>query len=357
MSVDHPADDLQRIPPRRWLLWWSLSALWWLAQGVTSATITRGMSGVSWERALIANLTSAALWVPVTVLALWMAERATIDRHQWKRTLPLTLGAAFGVVVIRAAVVVATNDWVGWYRELPSLPVVLFTSLSNNFFLFVLLVGVGHAIAYARRVSERDRQLARAELQHLKAQLHPHFLFNALNAISATVRSDPELATRMLSQLSVVLRHAIRRVGAQEVPLEEELQLLTAYVEIEQLRFEDKLRVQWHIDPDARQAMVPHLLLQPLVENAIRHGIAPSATPGTVEIGIHRRGATLHLSVSDTGVGWTNGGTAGEGIGLSNTRSRLRQLYGSAQSLQVRAVQPRGIEVDVSIPFREARSA
>jgi two-component system LytT family sensor kinase len=343
-----------QIPTRRWVMWWSLSSLWWLLQGVTNATTYRGMAGVTWERALNVNIASALLWIPFTVLALWMAERWPLERETWKRRLIGVVLAALAVVVLRGLLVVWLNFAIAWYTTLPSWGSLFITSFANNFFTFGLLVAVGHAVLYARRISERDQQLARAELQHLKAQLHPHFLFNALNAISSTIRTDPELATRMISQLSVVLRHAIQRVSAQEVPLEEELQLLTAYVEIEQLRFEDRLLVQWQISPGTTRAMVPHLLLQPLVENAIRHGIAPSAAGGTVEIGVERREGMLHLSVRDNGVGWRGAGAPSQGIGLSNTRERLRQLYGASQSLQVQSTAPHGLRVDIVLPFREA---
>jgi len=345
------------IPARRWVMWWSLSSIWWLLQGITNATTYRGMAGVSWDRALSVNVASAVLWIPFTVLALWLAERWPVERGNWQRRLLGVVCVSLGVVLLRGLLVVWLNFAIEWYTTLPSWSSLFITSFANNFFTFGLLVAVGHAILYARRISERDQQLARAELQHLKAQLHPHFLFNALNAISSTVRTDPELATRMISQLSVVLRHAIQRVSAQEVPLEEELQLLTAYVEIEQLRFEDRLSVQWQIAPGTTRAIVPHLLLQPLVENAIRHGIAPSAAGGTVEIGVERRAGMLHLFVRDNGVGWRGEGAPSQGIGLTNTRERLRQLYGAAQSLQVNAATPQGLRVEIQLPFREAVSA
>ncbi|NJK42422.1 MAG: histidine kinase [Aquincola sp.] len=218
------------------------------------------------------------------------------------------------------------------------------------------MIGVGHAIVNTRRVQERDEQLARAELQHLKAQLHPHFLFNALNTVSSLVRTQPETATRMIGQLSTLLRHALQRESAQEVPLREELTVLAAYVEIEQLRFEDRLSVIWNIAPDAMTAQVPHLLLQPLVENAIRHGIAPRSEPGSVEIAAVRRNGSLHLSVADDGVGRAATAVPRAGIGLTNTRDRLRQLYGAAQSLTVDPVVPHGLRVDITLPFREATS-
>jgi LytS/YehU family sensor histidine kinase len=209
-------------------------------------------------------------------------------------------------------------------------------------------------VAFARRDRARDEQLARAELRSLQMQLHPHFLFNTLNAVSAFVRTDPDAAERMIARLSHLLRLALDRVGVPEVSLEEELRVLRTYLEIEQVRFEDRLTVEWRVAPDARQARVPHLLLQPLVENAIRHGIAPSAAPGTIEIVAERRDGALRLAVRDDGVG--PGGGVREGVGLSNTRTRLRQLYGARQRLEVRGGPERGFEVAIELPFAAERA-
>ncbi len=353
MAVPHSL-PVTRIPHRRWRTWWLVATVWWMVQGLVYASTYRAMADVPWPVVLRANLASSALWVPITVLAFWMAERLPLDRIHWRRHLPFAMAAAAGVVLFRAAVVVATNDWFGWYRTLPGFGEVLVTSISNNLFLFWLLLGVAHAIVFARRAHEREEQLARAELRHLKAQLHPHFLFNTLNAVNAYVRTDPEVAARMIAQLSVVLRHALQRAHAQEVSLEEELQVLAAYVEIEQLRFEDRLRVEWSIAPDVRGALVPHLLLQPLVENAIRHGIVKGGAVGTVAISAARTNGTLRLAVRDDGVGWTAPAADSNGIGLANTRLRLRQLYGDAHRLEVAAAEPRGLDVRIAIPFREA---
>jgi two-component system, LytTR family, sensor kinase len=160
----------------------------------------------------------------------------------------------------------------------------------------------------------------------------------------------------MLAQLSTLLRHALQRERAQEVSLREELSILAAYVDIEQLRFEDRLRVVWRIAPDVMAAQVPHLLLQPLVENAIRHGIAPRSDPGCVEIAACLRDGALHLCVG-RGVADATRAASGIGVGLSNTRDRLRQLYGTAHSLTVRTVVPHGLRVDIVLPFREAALA
>lgn len=349
-----PAADAPAAPSvLRRPLWWGLAALWWTLEGIVSATTWQGMADVAWGHALRVSMTSAWLWVPQTMLALFLAERWTLGRDARVPALAVHGTAALAVVVVRALVVVAANPLVGWYATVPPFGTVLATSFANNFFAFCLVIGVGHALVHARRARERDERLARAELQYLKAQLHPHFLFNTLNAVSASVRTDPETATLIIARLGTLLRHALERGGVQEVPLEEELAILSAYVEIEQLRFEDRLRVQWAIEPGTLRAAVPHLVLQPLVENAIRHGIAPRHAPGTVEIAASRRNGHLVLAVRDDGVGM-DGAPAADGVGLANTRSRLRQLYGERQTMRVDSAPGRGARVEIALPWREA---
>ena len=346
---------------RRWWVWWALAFVWWTLDGFTTATNYHRMGqaspdGVTWEQAFRTTMLSAWLWVPLTVFALWLADRFPLDRDSWRKHLPAHIAAVIAVCVLRALVVVLVNPWVGWYAELPPFREVLLTSFANNLFLFWMLVGVGHALVYARRFRERDEELVRAELHTLKMQLHPHFLFNTLNTVSSYIRTDPEIAERMVARLSQLLRHALQRGGIQEVPLEEELQIARTYLEIEQVRFEDRLRVHWNIDPGTFAARVPHLILQPLVENAVRHGIAPRAAEGTVEIAAERRNGTLHLVVRDDGVGIRDTQDVSGGVGLANTRARLRQLYGTRQSLDVVNAEGGGVHVHLSLPFRVERS-
>ena len=231
----------------------------------------------------------------------------------------------------------------------------------------LLLLAVGGAIAtYATQWQERlatmyhresrDReqlevQLAQAQVQSLKLQLHPHFLFNALNTITALIGQDPGAAERMVSGLSDLLRLSLRHASEQEVPLERELEILQHYLEIQQIRFADRLTVRYDIDDAARQAMVPNLLLQPLVENAIRHGIAPRAAPGTILVSARVAGDMVRLTVEDDGVG-PGPSSGGEGIGLRNTRARLERLYGIRHRLELRGGVEGGFIVKIDIPFR-----
>jgi LytS/YehU family sensor histidine kinase len=236
-----------------------------------------------------------------------------------------------------------------------------FTALFARTYHFGLLVywgivAVHQAVAHFReqelRASRLEAELARAELQALRRQLHPHFLFNTLNAISALMHRDVKAADLMLARLSEFLRTAIESDGAQEVALGRELELLERYLEIEKVRFRDRLTVRMDVAPDALSARVPSLVLQPLVENSIRHGIGNRRGAGVLEVRAVRDDGSLRLSVRDNGVGMSD--AAVEGVGLSNTRARLEQLYGPHHTFELRNIPEGGLEVTLAIPFRPA---
>jgi len=211
------------------------------------------------------------------------------------------------------------------------------------------------ATSFSRATEEREQleaRLARAQLQSLRLQLHPHFLFNTLNTINALISTDRRAAERVISGLSELLRMSLSSASEQEVSLAKELELLAHYIEIQQIRFHDRLTVDFRIDPDARYALVPNLMLQPLVENAIRHGIAPRAAPGNVVVAAMRRGSRLELSVVDDGVGENPHADHRDGVGLGNTRARLLSLYGSDHRFEARGSPGGGFAVRIEIPYR-----
>jgi LytS/YehU family sensor histidine kinase len=240
----------------------------------------------------------------------------------------------------------------------------------NNFdyemMAYWAIAGVYSAVKYHGEAQERtlkasrlDAQLAEAQLQALQRQLHPHFLFNTLNAISALMHRDVEAADQMLSRLSDLLRIALDQRGQQEVALKDELEFLQKYLEIEQARFGDRLTVEFSIDPETLDAQVPNLILQPLVENSIRHAVAVRIEPGHIAVKARRVEGVLELSVRDNGPGMPPGRLASpaRGLGLSNTRSRLERLYGAAQHLTFAEPPGGGLIVTVSLPFREEEVA
>jgi LytS/YehU family sensor histidine kinase len=225
------------------------------------------------------------------------------------------------------------------------------------------MIGVSHAVDYygkyrdgQLRAAQLESGLTRARLQLLKTQLQPHFLFNTLNAISALVHVDVEAADRTLARLGDLLRLALEDFAVQEAPLARELEIARSYLEIEQARLGPRLRIEWDIAPDTCDALVPTFLLQPLIENAIHHGIAPRIGPGCVAIRARRLGNELHLGVRDDGLGLSSSAKKGAGVGLANTRARLLHLYGPAQRLEISSLPLSGCAAKIVLPFREMAS-
>ena len=235
-------------------------------------------------------------------------------------------------------------------------PELLFDALA-----YASLAGVAHAFAFHRRYRDRDRRalaleshLAQARLQGLQAQLQPHFLFNTLNGIATLVRRDARAAEEMLTALGELLRLTLHCAERPELPLREELELAGRYLEIQRMRFGGRLQVEQAIDPATLDARVPAMLLQPLVENAIRHGLEPSAAPGRLVLTSAAEAGRLRLEVRDNGLGLGSGPapTRGSGVGLANLRARLAALYGTEASLELGPVDGGGARVTVWLPWR-----
>jgi two-component system LytT family sensor kinase len=229
-----------------------------------------------------------------------------------------------------------------------------------------LIVIAAHALLYYRRlrVSELEQsalkaQLVQAQLKALKMQLHPHFLFNTLHSISSLILEDPPKANAMIARLGDFLRLTLEHSEEQLVSLKEEAEFLRCYLEIEQVRFGDRLTVDFRIEPATLSAHVPHMILQPVVENAIQHGIAPRITSGHVRIEAKRHDGLLRLEVEDNGPGITTGSHAVEphGLGLSNVRARLTQIYGAASSFEMTNGSKGGLTVVISLPFQPEATA
>ena len=216
---------------------------------------------------------------------------------------------------------------------------------------YLVLASAAHAIFFYRRAKEREASLATARLEALRTQLQPHFLFNTLNTISGLVHTEPDRADAVITALGDLLRLTLETSEKRELPLREEMRLVEAYVAIMQARFEERVRSVVDIAPAAREALGPAFILQPLVENAVRHGLEPLSEGGTVKIAARREDDRLRIEVSDDGAGLRGGGPAREGIGLANTRARLRALHGDRATMELRAG-GRGCVVVLELPFR-----
>ncbi|MBA2302006.1 MAG: histidine kinase [Acidobacteria bacterium] len=273
--------------------------------------------------------------------------------------------AALLFTIVHAAAMISVRGLLWGRPPLGWLTALQRTHLTNLDWLlmtYTTVVGFTYALGYYREVQARaireaqlQARLMEARVKTLEAKLHPHFLFNTLHAISTLVHSNPDSADRMISRLSDLLRLTFDRTGAARVPLQEELEFLQKYLEIEQTRFQDRLTVRYEIDPLTLDAEVPRLILQPIVENAIKHGISPRTGPGLVQINARIQGDQLTLEVRDNGAG-LSGSARNQfrsGVGLANTRDRLECLYGDAQQLEF-SEGDGGLTVRIAIPLQRA---
>ena len=360
----------------RWLL---IFAAWTVA-GLLSATLEY-LTALAVNRrypymvAVWWNLAALYLFAASFPAVAYLARRLPFDRQRW-----ISRGIAYvSWIFVFSALHLIAFVLIYWAIGGPRLPrnapvadalayfhLLFVGQLRTNLIIYgLLLFGVMAANYYRRylageqRAAQLQTQLAQAQLQALKMQLHPHFLFNTLNAISELVHKEPETAERMVIQLSDMLRLSLESIGVQEIPLEQELNFLRRYLDIEETRFRDRLKIRTDVAPETLGAYVPNMLLQPLVENAIRHGISPLSRGGSIDIRARRNNGTLQLQIRDDGRGLpANGenGSRGNGVGLSNTRARLTQLYGAgAFGLDIKSAPDAGVTVSVTIPLREER--
>lgn len=317
-----------------------------------------------------AELTYYWMWIPLTGLALLAVRRFPITRQHLARSISIHVVIALVIGALHEGMLIgilaATRD-TGFFIP-AGVDVPMFDarripiSALTGFYKYWALIGIYSAFVYARRAREQQLQaaalqtrLAQAELQALRMQLHPHFLFNTLHAVSMLNFTDVDAANRMLVRLSDLLRMSLETSGRQQVTLREELDFLRKYLEIEQTRFHDRLHVEFDVEEQLLDAEVPHLVLQPLVENAIRHGIAKVAGAGRIEVSARRQAGRLCLRVCDNGPGVPAGWDpeTSNRIGLSTTIARLRQLYGAEHSFSIVPRAGGGTCAEIVMPMRE----
>jgi signal transduction histidine kinase len=357
----------------RWISW-SFIAGFWMVVGILSAaqfyyTLLAENVAVSWAKIFSVQAGQWFSWIPLSLLILQLGSAFPFERRRWPLRLLIHLFASAVLacihIAIHSSIIVLTEPfpWRLTYEFSGVFGNQLRSIIDLDFLIYWGVLGVGMAFSYYQKYREGElqavelqAQLAQAQLQALKMQLHPHFLFNTLNAIAALVRkNENKAATDMLAGLSDLLRLSLENVGTQKVSLKQELDFLERYLEIERLRFADRLHVNMRIAPETLEARVPNLILQPLVENAIRHGVAVRATSGVIEICAERRDERLRLQVKDDGPGLPPDKSLSNGIGLSNTMARLQRLYGAAQSLVFENAPEGGAVVTMEIPFVIAR--
>lgn len=336
-----------------WCGWTALALFFAISASLTYLSTGRA---ANWALSIRRSLLEWWLWALLTPIVVWLARRYPLDRGWAWRHVLVHAAAGTALAFVKAAAERAifawlTGVWTYW----------LVSTLALQLFIYGAIVAAAHGVVYYERSRERDHlsaRLADARLQLLSMQLQPHFLFNTLNMIAELVHGDPDAADYMITGLSDLLRRTLELGPTQEISLDAELDLLGRYLDIQKARFGDRLRVTIAADNDARIASVPVLLFQPLVENAIRHGLAERVSAGRIEIAARRDGARLVITVTDDGPGSAiDVGSPRERVGLGNTRARLDALYGPQHRLDLSSTPGRGARVLLEIPFRAAKAA
>jgi hypothetical protein len=364
---------LEKLLQRRWARWllffgfWTGLGMFNAGQSYISRRVARDLP-FNLVDALVIGVVDWYLWAALVPLIHYLVRRFPLDQKNWPRNLPLHV--AFGVLCTLTVLVLTVpvfQQFTHGDTQVPQTFSGIFVMHFIGGFVWYLwvywaIVGVCHSYEYYLKYREREEhavqleyQLTQAELRVLKMQLHPHFLFNTLNAVSALMHKDVELADCMVARLGELLRSTLDNLGAHEVTLRQELDFVRPYLEIEQARLGDRLTVHIDVEPDTMDLQVPNLILQPLVENAIRHGISPVSRPGRIEILARRENSTLHLQVGDNGCGLSPAQMAvfKPGVGIATTRGRLQQLYGADHKFEMVNRPDGGLTVKMAIPARE----
>ncbi|PYT00089.1 MAG: histidine kinase [Acidobacteria bacterium] len=366
---------MENLPVKRtrlvkWLaIWgvWTLFGLFFTTQVALQSQLWK--TQVPFWQILSWQLVSGYVWFALSPLILFLTNKFPFEADRWKISLPVHLVAAVVVALFQQSIDAFLLTRLGYPpgREFKSFAEAyqyfVFVNLHLSILIYLGVVGIKSAYSYYQKYRERELQasklearLAQSRLQVLKMQLHPHFLFNTLNAISELIYKDRESADRMLTDLSDLLRMSFENLEVQEIPLKQELEFLRKYLEIEQMRFHDRLTVDMNIAPETLDASVPNMILQPLVENAIKHGIAPRVSGGRIDINAIRSNGHLAITVFDDGLGVPFGDIEHvvDGVGLSNTRRRLKHLYGDGHRFDLKNLESGGVGVSLEIPFKTA---
>lgn len=374
MDSNHTIDGSRQDAPLGWRFsgfWWLVTAFW-LFIALASALEMSLMQSAAIVRSLVVALVRLLPWIFLTPLVVWACSRYTLERSTWRRSIWVHLAVCafsmgivglFAYLVPPPPIVLAGQDPAvaqRIYREPRAAAYAALRRMTLQMPTFWGLVGVAHAVRFyerakarERRESELEARLVQARLEALRMQLNPHFLFNTLNSIASSVHEDPQTAEEMIEALSELLRLALYTSNHQETALRDELHFLDRYLLIEQARFGERLCIEKQIDDAALNAFVPTLILQPLVENAVKHGIESRIGPGIVRITAERTGKLLRLEVEDNGRGLANEKIT-EGVGLRNTRLRLKELYGAEAALAVHSTSGQGFSAEVVLPWRTA---
>ena len=367
-----PGSNLQTIPtPKRWWVRLSFGFLVWTLLGTSFAlssylNAARDNANVSFKRTLTGYLADFWVWGLLSPLIFRLA-----TRYELRKKFPRNLFIHLAVSILFALIVLSAAAPLTWYFGYPNLirnPTLFILWRNNAFSIYYFHQGltiywttlvVAHALHYYKGLREEEAraarlsaQLAQAQLQALKMQIHPHFLFNTLNSIAALLHKDVEAADRMIARLGDFLRLTLKRSDAQTITFQQELEFLKCYLDIERIRFQDRLTVDLQVDPQTLDVRVPNLILQPIVENAVQHGIARQSNGGLITIRATKDEDRLLIEVEDNGPGLGTNQNGQSGIGIKNTCSRLERFYSHDFVFQIKDSSNQGVLVSLNIPAR-----
>lgn len=367
MEVADPGEEQSRIDfllnrrrVRYGLIWgaWTIVALFFSTQ--VYMMYYAGKQPIPYIKAFVVQASACYLWALATPLVLWLARRYRIGRSNWPRLVALHLAASLGLISVLLTLhfviyMFVIGRGLSFMKGLD----YVYSNLDRWLLVYWFILLMSHAYNYYHsyrqgelKASQLKTQLVQSQLEALKMQVQPHFLFNTLHSISALLSQDTEAARKMITRLGDFLRLTLENSGAMEVTLRQEMEFLNGYLEIERIRFRDRLTTDISVDPEILDARVPNLILQPIVENAMRHAIANSDA-GRVEIVAATRNGSLKIQVKDNGPGLSTKrltSSGGLGVGLANTKARLERLYGSEHKLELENGAAGGLIVTLEIP-------
>lgn len=360
---------LKKFNWKKWTLLtigWELLAFYYIIQNYIFSINANTSASFDWYRSITYRTTNNLFWVLLTPLMFLIAKKIKLDSGKLLKNIPIILSLGVLIALFQSFISLSTSIYFTWingpklmgYWERLSLASYGILGLAfEGLIIYCVFMAVLYGLDYYKKskeqqynLSQLEAKLAQAEVQAIKMQIHPHFLFNTLHAISTLMHRDPDAADKMITQLSNLLRISLDNIGVQEVTLEEELNFLEQYIEIQKMRFQGSLEIKMDVDSSSLNIMVPNLILQPIVENAFKHGVEQNSGDKRITISSKLKDKILILSVEDNGPG-INENSLNEGLGLKNTRERLKQIYGDKSEL-IMENGTDGFLVKINIPLK-----
>jgi two-component system LytT family sensor kinase len=358
-----PTPTAPLVPGRQRTAWlivlagWTVVGLGYFLSSAFTAP-ERNQPTTAWVHLLLFSVGTAWIWAALTPPVLWLTRNATLVPGNRARGAAVYVVTGIGFFVTSGVLEWTLGLATGMATAGQFWSTLLFECLATRVLAYLAIVTLGRTAYYFAlgrtrqlHASELESRLARTHLQVLKMQLQPHFLFNTLNTVAELVHTEPDAADLMITRLGRLLRLSLDNAGHQVVPLRQEIDFLRVYLDIEQVRFQDRLQIVWDLASDTLEAAVPTLLWQPVLENAIRHGVTPLAGRGRIVIASRREGDDLVLEIRDNGTGLPAGAAPREGVGLRNIRERVHQLYGSRAVFSLAPAPGGGTVATLRLPF------